>query len=271
MKNSKKIAILGCGWLGFPLAKALLENNYVVNGSTTSEEKISILKSNKINPFLITLNENEISGNIDSFLENISVLIINIPPKLRGLNKENFVAKIENLILFIEISFIKKVIFVSSTSVYAENNEIVTEESIPNPDSESGKQLLQVENILLHNKNFKTTILRFGGLIGDDRNPIKMLAGRENIENPDAVINFIHQQDCINILLKIIEKNDFNNEVYNAVAPFHPTRIDYYTKKAIEFNLIPPKFKHDKPSSRKTISSEKLIKEFNYNFIHKNL
>jgi nucleoside-diphosphate-sugar epimerase len=266
MKNSKKIAILGCGWLGFPLAKALLENNYVVNGSTTSEEKISILKSNEINPFLLSLNENEIVGNIDEFLENIDTLIVDIPPKLRGLSKENFVGKIEMAIPFIEKSGVKKIIFVSSTSVYDDNNEIVTEESIPNPDSESGKQLLQVEKILLDNKNLKTTILRFGGLIGEVRNPIKMLAGRENIENPNSVINFIHQQDCINIILKIIETNEFSNQVYNAVAPFHPTRIDYYTKKAAEYNLIPPKFNHDKPSNGKTVSSEKLMTKLHYNF-----
>jgi nucleoside-diphosphate-sugar epimerase len=56
------------------------------------------------------------------------------------------------------------------------------------------------------NSRFKTTILRFGGLIGEDRNPIRFLAGRENLENPDAPINLIHQTDCIGIILRIIEK-----------------------------------------------------------------
>jgi nucleoside-diphosphate-sugar epimerase len=266
MKNSKNIAILGCGWLGFPLAKTLLESNYIVNGSTTSDEKLLILAENNINSFLISLNENQVVGDIDAFLVNVNILIIDIPPKLRGIVKENFVTKIENLIPFIEKAGIEKVIFVSSTSVYSDENKIVTEEDILKPDSEAGKQLLQVENILLENKNFKTTILRFGGLIGNDRNPIKMLTGRENVENPYAVINFIHQEDCINIILRIIEINEFSNEVYNAVAPFHPTRIDYYNKKALEYNLIPPKFNHDKSSIGKIVSSEKLMTKLNYNF-----
>ncbi len=267
MKNSLQIAILGCGWLGLPLAKALIEKKHTVKGSTTSKEKLSVLEKNNINPFLILLNENEIVGNIDGFLERPEVLIIDIPPKLRGIINENFVAKIKHLIPFIEKSGIKKVIFVSSTSVYNDENKIVTETGILNPDSESGKQLLQVENILQQNKNFKTTILRFGGLIGDDRNPIKMLAGKKNVENPNSPINFIHQEDCINIILKIIEINEFSNEVYNAVASSHPTRLDYYTKKAIEFNLIPPKFNFDKPSLGKIVSSEKLITKLNYSFI----
>ena len=38
-----KISILGCGWLGLPLAKAIVENGFSVKGSTTSSEKIATL------------------------------------------------------------------------------------------------------------------------------------------------------------------------------------------------------------------------------------
>ena len=53
-----KIAIIGCGWLGLPLAKKLIKENFIVKGSTTSKEKISVLKTEKIEPFLIDLNKN---------------------------------------------------------------------------------------------------------------------------------------------------------------------------------------------------------------------
>ena len=48
-----KISILGCGWLGLPLGKFLVEKGHVVKGSTTSEDKISLLSSMGIVPFLI--------------------------------------------------------------------------------------------------------------------------------------------------------------------------------------------------------------------------
>ena len=35
----KKIGILGCGWLGFSLAKSLIGDGYEVHGSSTSIEK----------------------------------------------------------------------------------------------------------------------------------------------------------------------------------------------------------------------------------------
>ena len=267
-----KISILGCGWLGLPLAKRLIQKGNSINGSTTSENKLSILKDVGIKPFLVALESESISEAIIDFLAESEILIIDIPPKLRGNNAETshstrkvFVEKIENLIPFIAKSTIKKVLFVSSTSVYGDQNDLITEETNPNPETESGKQLLLAEAILQENQNFETTILRFGGLIGEDRHPVKFLAGKENLENPDAPVNLIHQNDCINIIEQIILQSKWN-EVFNAVAPFHPTREDYYTQKAKEQNLILPKFSTEKSNIKKIISSEKIENILNYQF-----
>ena len=270
-----QISILGCGWLGLPLAKALLENGFSVNGSTTSKDKLSVLKNLGIQAFQIELSETKIQGEVDSFLENSATLIIDIPPKLRGNSKEDFVAKIKNLIPFIEKSTVVNVLFISSTSVYGEDNSFVTEETKLNPDTESGRQLVQAEQLLQDNPNFKTTILRFGGLIGEDRHPIKFLAGRSNIENPNAPINLVHQEDCIGIIMEILrqaqnEKLEWN-ETFNAVTPFYPGRKEYYTQKAIEFNLALPEFNGENSSFGKTISSSKIEKKLGYTFVKPNL
>ncbi|HOD09928.1 MAG TPA: SDR family NAD(P)-dependent oxidoreductase, partial [Flavobacterium sp.] len=94
----KQISILGCGWLGFPLAKSLLQNGFSVNGSTTTLEKMAILENAGINAFQIALSEEEIVGEMFNFLSKSEVLIIDIPPKLRGNSNENFIQKIKNLI-----------------------------------------------------------------------------------------------------------------------------------------------------------------------------
>ena len=261
-----QISILGCGWLGLPLAKSLLQNGFSIKGSTTSLEKISLLESEGITPFLVRLEEQQISASVADFLADSQILIINIPPKLRGGSTENFVAKITTLLPFIENSTVEKVLFVSSTSVYGEDNEFVSEATVLNPDTEGGRQLAIVENVLQKNSRFQTTILRFGGLISDDRNPVRFLSGRENIENPDAPINLIHQDDCIGIIEKIIALNSWD-ETYNAVAPFHPTRQEYYTQKATELNLALPKFAALNTIVGKTILNNKVIEVLDYSFI----
>ncbi len=267
-----QISILGCGWLGLPLAKALLENGFWVKGSTTSVEKLSVLETSGIQPYLIALSENETAGNINDFLENSKILIIDIPPKLRGNSNENFVGKIGKLIPAIEKSTIENVLFISSTSVYGDTSTAlsVTEETKTCPDTESGKQLVQAEQLLQSNPNFKTTVLRFGGLIGEDRHPIKFLAGRKNIVNPNAPINLIHQDDCIGIILEILRQaqNDKleRNETFNAVTPFHPSRKEYYTQKAIDLGLDLPEFNSEKTTFGKTILSAKIENVFKYTF-----
>lgn len=267
-----QISILGCGWLGFPLAKALLKEGFKIKGSTTSTEKLKTLENAGIQSLLLTLDSNTVPNEFADFLNESKTLIIAIPPKLRGKNKDysdaqqnSFVKKIENLIPFIEKSTIENILFISSTAVYGEANDIIDENSIPAPVTESGKQLLEIEQLLLSNANFKTTILRFGGLIGEDRNPARFLAGKENVANPDAPINLIHLQDCIGIILKIIETNTWNT-AFNAVTPVHPTREVYYTEKALAEKLIPPTFNHEILSVGKTILSDKLVQQLNYTF-----
>lgn len=278
-EEREKIAILGCGWLGLPLAKSLLSKDYEFKGSTTSESKLKVLKNAGISPFQIQLEEHQIIGNMEDFLKETDVLIIDIPPGLRreisNSNEMTFVNKIKNLIPFIEKSGIQKVIFVSSTSVYGDSNNFstsleVTEETKPNPDTESGKQLVIAETLLQSNPHFKTTVIRFGGLLGEDRHPVKFLAGRANVENPDAPVNMIQREDCIGVIEKVLDfARDDNwewNETFNAVAPQHPTRKAYYHKKADILNLPLPTFAEDSESKGKIISSEKAETILGYSF-----
>jgi nucleoside-diphosphate-sugar epimerase len=266
-----QISILGCGWLGLPLAKALLENGFSVKGSTTSIEKLSVIENLGILSYLIVLSEDKTAGNLNAFLENSKILIIDIPPKIRGNPDDNFVEKIKILIPFIEKYSVENVLFISSISVYRDDNSFVTEETECHPETESGKQLLEAEQLLQSNSNFKTTILRFGGLIGEDRHPIHFLAGRTNLENPEAPINLIHQKDCMGIILKIIRQAQNDklvwNQIFNAVAPFHPSRKEYYQQKAVDLQLELPIFNYTKPSVGKTISCQKLVKILHYSFV----
>ncbi|CAM3328092.1 NAD(P)H-binding protein [Flavobacterium longum] len=255
-----KISILGCGWLGLPLAERLLADGYAVKGSTTSTEKIPLLQAAGIEPFEIVLSADGVSGNIEHFLDS-DILVIDIPPKLaQGL----FTDKIKALLPHLHRAPVTRVLFVSSISVYAENAGDVDENSAANPETENGKQLLEAEALLRSDTHFQTTILRFGGLIGNGRHPVKYLAGRENIPSPDAPINLIDAEDCIGIIQQIIALEKWG-QTYNAVARYHPTRKDYYTQKAEESGLSLPHFADDNASG-KTVSSQKITADLHYDF-----
>jgi len=260
-----QVSLLGTGWLGLPLAKALIAEGFTVKGSTTTPDKLPLLKKADIEPYILDL-ENFDSDNAAGFLRGSDMLIINIPPRVKA-NEATYAERLAGLLPFIGQEGISKVLFVSSTSVYADDNTLATEFTLPEPDTESGKQVLEAELLFEEATAFKTTILRFGGLIGEGRHPVKFLAGKENLANPDAPVNLIQQEDCIGIVLKIIAANSWG-EVYNGVSPNHPSREAYYSAKAAQLHLPLPQFNHNEPSVGKTVSGNKVVEVLGYEFIH---
>ncbi|MBC6997292.1 NAD(P)H-binding protein [Cytophaga sp. FL35] len=260
-----KIAVMGCGWLGLPLAKALLAKNFSVKGSTTSNEKLLKLKELGIEPALLILSETEIKGNIHDFLTDVDILIINIPPRLRSGNGENYVKKMQLVYEAILKSSVKKIVFVSSTSVYGDVQGEVDEYTPPNPTTESGKQLTEVEKIFKEAKNFETTLVRFGGLIGPNRHPVTMLSGRKNLKNGHHPINLIHLNDCIKIIEEII-LNNWWNETFNGVYPYHPAKSIYYNAEAKKRSIQPFDYEKNNAKSGKTVRSKNLISVKGFKF-----
>lgn len=260
----KKIGVLGCGWLGYPLAKTLLSEGFKVRGTTTTDEKLEKLKKEGIEPFYVKLNENDILGDIKSFLDDLDLVILNIPPKLKRPPFENYVQKIKILQTAIEQSKVKNLLFVSSISVYGDNEGDITEETLPKPVTESAKQLLNAESLLFENGLFKTTIVRFGGLINEKRHPIRSLSGKTGLTNGQELINLIHLGDCIGLILEIIQGH-YWNKVVNGVYPYHPTKHEYYTSEAEKKGLLAPKYvKENVKSHQKRIKSKNFLYKYNY-------
>ncbi|WP_291864583.1 NAD(P)-binding domain-containing protein [Maribacter sp.] len=261
----QNIGIIGCGWLGLPLAKSLLKDGFTVHGTTTSSDKIETLKNAGIKAYNISLFEDRIEGPISDFLHSLDIIVINVPPRLRGKKQESFVKKMSLLKNKIKTSLCSKIIFASSTAVYGNTTGIINEKTTVSPNTESGKQLVLSENMLLEDSSLQTTIIRFGGLIGPNRHPITILSGKTELKNGNASVNLIHLEDCISILKESIT-NNWSNELINAVYPSHPTKKEYYTQEAIKRGIVPPKYADSPQDDSKRVSSYFLTNVKNYHF-----
>ena len=249
----KNISILGCGWLGRSLAISLLDEGYVVKGSTTREERLELLEMNNIDAFKIDITSFE---EFDDFL-NVDILIIAITSKdLDGFH---------NLISQIQESSIQKVIFISSTSVYGRRNKVMTEE-----DEVLKTPLSEIENLFRENPFFETTIIRFAGLFGDERHPSNWFKNGRKIPQPKGFVNMIHKEDCIEIIHEIIDQNCWN-QTFNACSNHHPTRREFYTIAKVSNDLEVPEFVENEVYEWKIISSKKVQNVLGHIFIHDNL
>ena len=257
-----KISILGCGWLGLPLAVSLSEEGHEINGSTRDPGKIQQIKEQGINPYMLELSPELVCENPSEFF-NSEILILNIPPARRDDIVEFHPRQIQSIIDALKSSTVKNVVFTSSTSVYPELNREVAEEETAEPVKNSGKALRIVEDMLLNEPGFKTTVLRLAGLVGHDRNPRNFLKKRRVIHKINTPVNLIHRDDCIGVITEVINSDTWG-EIFNVCCDKHPKRIDFYKSEAERIGL-----KLDNPGDMETadyklVSNKKLKNCLNY-------
>lgn len=265
-----KISVLGCGWLGFPLAQNLLREGYDVKGSTTTVKKLTLLKQAKIKAFHIDL-PSSIKEKESSPFWNADVLFLNIPPGRGSENVEKDYPKlIESVIKRAEDSEISWILFASSTSVYSRLGGITYEGDSKKgaASGSSGEAVLKAEEIV-NQSPIDSTIFRFGGLYGYGRHPVKYLSGKKNLKDPSKPINLVHQIDCINVVTGVL-KQDVRNEIFNVVSDGHPPRDAFYQSAAEHFGLEKPEFGEPENKDYRIVSNEKLKRELGYNFTYPN-
>lgn len=264
-----KVSILGCGWLGLPLAKKLIEQRHIVRGSTTRAEKLSELRRAGIEPLWLQLSP-ELKGIGWDYLLDTEVLIVNIPPRLAQTGSAFHPAQIEHLAALLKNSSVGRVIYVSSTSVYADENRTAVEDDVTTPEQSASPALVEAERII--QKVGKTwLVLRCGGLMGYERIPAKYVSGKKNLTTGHLPVNYLHRDDAVSIIETFLSLSDEAwNQVYNAVAPLHPTRREVYLGSCDPFGFVPPTFEDNVSEPYKVISSEHLQSQTQYSFLYPN-
>ena len=255
MANSRKISILGSGWLGLPLTEHLSSKGYQAKTSTRSVLRADQIREQGIDVAVFDIED--IDKSELAFLD-VDIFIINITSKNIG--------AFENLITEIEKSPIKKVLFVSSTSVYPNLNKVITED---HANELQDSKLFQIENLFRKNNNFKTTILRLSGLIGYSRHPGEWFSTRP-ISQPDAPVNLIHRDDCIGLIEAIIKQQAWD-EIFNGCTDTHPIKRNYYLYARSLLNHPAPESKEGEILKYKIISNKKSKTILNYKYKYANL
>ncbi len=270
--NNRKVSIVGCGWLGFPLAVHLLECGYdAVKGSTTSPDKLPKLRNAGIGSYLAVLDPEAKGENWEELL-NSDVLIVDIPPRLSRQGGDFHTQQMRNLALLVGKSPISEIVHISSTSVYPELSRVMYEDDVTTPQESASPCLIEAEQIItsLREEERDVTVLRCGGLMGYDRIPGKYVRGKRGITTGDVPVNYIHRDDVVAIIRNLVTVG-IGNETFNMVAPEHPDRRSIYEKSCREYGWEQPTFakpEHSEPF--KVVSAEKMIQHLNYTFTYPN-
>lgn len=248
----KTFTILGTGWLGFALAKSI-KHLYNVKVSIRTEEKKQIMINEGINAYL--LNENTLEY-LD-FLLDTDYLFINFPPS----KFDNYLEFLNKIYSHNKIQNIKKIIFISSTSIYP-NTEYFFDESYIINNSIS-KIVFEVEEQILDKSD---VIFRCAGLMGYDRIAGKYFADK-SLDCEDSKVNYVHKDDVIEAVKFIVTKNI--NGVFNLCSKEHPNKKDVYTKNAEKFGFLKPIFENKKEYKKRLVNGSK-IEELGFRYKYPN-
>jgi Nucleoside-diphosphate-sugar epimerases len=269
------VSILGCGWLGRPLGQHLVEQGVQVRGSTTTPDKLDVLRADGIDPVLLTLDP-DVAGDDPGALFESSILVLNVPPS-RGADdvKTRHRQQVEAVRDAAVDGAVDWILFASSTGVYPSVEQTVTEADCPpgEPDAlpgsrrSTGEALVDVEGMLMDTDALDTTIVRLGGLYGGNRNPGRFLAGRTDVSRPQSPVNLIHQEDAVGVFTALMEQ-DIRGDVFNACADEHPARSEFYPQAAAATGLEPPTFDETDDTTGKLVSNQKLKEHLDYQFQH---
>lgn len=255
----KTVSIIGLGWIGEPLGFHLQDKVFQVLGSTTSAEKQEKLTQKGLQAIRFSLNPHPEGVGFNALFQS-EILVVNIPPRSRSGNGAFHLEQIKYLRSLIDNSPIQQVIFVSSTGVYPEVpfEKKYGEEFPLSLENTGNDTIFRAEQLIDKDRKYDLTIVRFGGLLGDDRVPGKYFSGKENVAGHTRV-NFIHRKDAVRMLSWVIG-NELWNETFNGVAPIHPLRRDIYEKNSDDLGIAPPvSYQNELGGKDRLIDSAKIL------------
>jgi nucleoside-diphosphate-sugar epimerase len=249
-----EISILGCGWLGLPLAEQLVLDGWMVKGATTRLEKFPLLEEKGVLPYQIQADEPiPTSDFFDS-----PIWVINIPPRSKTRGPEHALKQIDHVLAHRKAS--TWIIFVSSTSVYPDVNDWVTEQ-----EADPTHPLVLVENKVLALVP-NSLLLRCSGLMGIDRLPGKYVQGRVLDHGGKAPVNYVHQGDVVRAIMTAL-KQPGKGGIYNIVSPIHPTRREVMEISCQRHEWAMPLFLENAPvEPHKIVSGEAFCRVYDFSY-----
>lgn len=199
-----RILIVGTGDIGGHLAESLVQQGHDVWGIRRSNKPVAEGVT------VISADVADAETLIDLPTELDIVVYSVASPVFSKEGYHNYYVKgLKNILKAVKDQSPKRVIFVSSSSVYHQmDGEWVDETSETKPSSFAGKEMLAAEEALKA-ANVPSTSVRFTGIYGPGRTRMIEQARHGGYCDPEPAVwtNRIHRDDCIGVLNLLINKS----------------------------------------------------------------
>ncbi|WP_330992766.1 SDR family oxidoreductase [Pluralibacter gergoviae] len=260
----KKVAIVGLGWLGMPLALAMTARGWQVSGSKTTEDGAEAARMCGIDgyPLRLTPVLEADSDDLEALM-NVDALVITLPARRSGPGDDFYRQAVQEIVDSALAHRMPRILFTSSTSVYGKGEGTQKESSPRHPVTASGRVLKELEDWLHNLPGTSVDILRLAGLVGPGRHPGRFFAGKSAPDGQQGV-NLVHLEDVISAIMLLLQAPK-GGHIYNLCAPGHPARKTFYPQMARELGLAPPVFS-DSSDKGRIIDGNRICAELGFEY-----
>ncbi|EQL95416.1 pyridine nucleotide-disulfide oxidoreductase family protein [Vibrio parahaemolyticus VP250] len=240
--------IVGAGWLGTPLAQALLVEGHDVVITRRSQARLDERPSTIANAALLDLNDENAAQKLDEIIQSnhIERIVGAFPPGFRRGSGREYAQQWSTLVKAAKQHAIEKLVMISSTTVYPNLPTDMKEESASlalvqtHPHfSDNAKIMLEAEQSVI-DSGINYAILRCSGLFGPDRHPARFAMRLKQVSRK-APANMLHQSDAVAVAQFALDH--LSNQIINVTTPHTVSKAEFYqaaiTKSGAEISLPP--------------------------------
>ena len=262
-----KRLVIGCGFLGFPLAKRWCNAGNKVFATSRHTDRAEQFSAVGLHPIVLDTTEPDTVAQLASETFDTVVVAVGMDRTRYDSVHQVYVDGLKNVLENLHDDT-GQVIYISSTGVFGDfGGDWVDESSPTDPLREGGKACLAAEQLLQESRfGDRATILRMAGLYGNERVPTKETVASKQWSklSPHGYLNLIHLDDAVSATC-IAADQRLHGELF-LIADSNPTlRGEYYQHLADQFQLGPIPWGDNAPdpnargAASKRISNKKFL------------
>ena len=234
-----RVVIAGCGFVGLATARVFQTAGWDVLGLTHSAESAAALKGEAFSVAPCDISDAEAVRAIASGLAGNADAVIHCASSGRGGADAYRAVYLEGVRNLLDAFVGARLIFTSSTSVYAQTDgAVVTEDSPAEPPRETGQILRGTEELVLARGGI---VARLAGIYGPGRSVLlrKFFSGEAVIEGDGGrFVNQVHRDDIASALRVLIEEGATG--IFNVSDDAPMPQREIYTWLAERFARVGP-------------------------------
>jgi len=205
---SKRVAIVGCGYVGMAVGRRLVADGAELVVTTTTPARCRSLCEMGFIPVVARLDQVEV---LRTLLVGCDAVLLTVSAG-RGAKRYRrvYAEGAKNLVLALGGSGVRRIIYTSSTRVYRENaGGWVDENSSTRQVDSAGQALVEAENTLLNGgakMGASTSVLRLGGIHGPGRDLVERIwaAAGSTRNDGEAFVNLVNVLDVVETIARLI-------------------------------------------------------------------